>query len=116
MNIAELEKVAEIIGTMTQGAGEAFVQWVWLEIFENIWQASVAIVIICLLLKAITPLIHNGYAYTKMGEIRDLLGIGSPGHLTVSEQEKVIEAIRKLNTVYNQQNTNVPQDPPSPVE
>lgn len=97
MNVSELKQVAEMVSTMSGDASQAFSVWVYLEIFENVWQAAVFVTVLMLLGRWLRPamslMIAEGRSTALLKRFRDTLRVGSTGTLTPRELNEVEDKI-----------------------
>lgn len=108
MTIEQLDKIAQIIGNLGQGAKEAFMLYLGYNLAIEILGYAVGIAGIVAAYKAIVLIAEkvsfNFEAINALKELRGILRCGAPGMLVPSEIELILKKVRKLLEKEDQDN------------
>lgn len=97
MKTEELKMIVDLLQSLGDSSANAFMWWLvsttGVSILESIITAAGFLGVVYM----ITKTIANSIGLESWGQqVRDALGVGSPGPLISRERKEVIEAIRKL--------------------
>lgn len=92
----ELQLILETLSQAGPHAKSIFIMWLLAEkIFPGLVFLTTIATVALLARPYLRAALTHTYATAAMKEIRDLLGIGIPGHLTQNEIMKVVEKIKR---------------------
>lgn len=99
MKTEELKMIVDLLQSLGDSSANAFMWWLvsttGVSVFESILTATVFLGIVYMITKAIT----NSIGLEAWAEqVRDTLGVGTPGLLVERERKEVLEQIRKLKS------------------